>query len=402
MSASRWKHLVAGFAVTLCLGVVYAYSVLRVHLEEFFSETAERELSALELQAGYTVFLAVYSLSVMAGGRASEALGAKKTLLAGGSLLLLAWTLSSLAETPLEFAAPYGVLGGLGSGLAFSVVVSAAVKWFPEKSGFASGLAISGFGLSPLISGPLIDLLVENLGLAWALRALGLAVFAVIASASVVIDFPPVAEKPTAGGSPATARDLASLWLLFCLGTAVGLSTVGVSKSAGLEVAERAGLSLEEASRALTVAVSVFSVFNAAGRPLFGLLVDKLGVSRAAVIAYSLAGAALVAFYLGSSSLVVYAVAYSALWATLGGWLAISSGATRAVFGVESYHRVYGYVFTAYGAGALLGNLLLNGARDALGDYATAGLLLTPLLAVGAVVALLTPPREAARGSSRV
>lgn len=386
-----------GFLVALCLGVIYAYSILRVHLEEYFREATGRDASSIEMQAGYMLFLFVYSLSVMAGGWSLERLGPKRTLRASSLLLLSAWTLSSLASTPLQFAIPYGILGGLGAGLAFNVIVTVAVSWFPERSGFASGLTIMGFGLSPLIAGNAIDFLVEYLGIKLALITLGLTISLIILCVSIFIELPlsraRVSSEESSVNSP--SRRLISLWILFFSGTAVGLSAIGVSKPAGLEVAEKSGFDPVEVSGAITLLVSLFSVFNALGRPLFGYLVDRIGVRASSLLAYTLAGGAIALAYIADDSLTAYAVSYSILWATLGGWLAIASGATRIIFGTTGYSRLFGYIFTAYGAGALVGNTMLSIARDVVGDYSTAILALAPLLALGALTALLYPPRGA-------
>ena len=101
--------------------------------------------------------------------------------------------------------------------------------------------------------------------------------------------------------------------------------------------------------------------------------------------------------YTNPASITVYTVAFAMLWLCLGGWLAVAPAATASYFGTKDYARNYGLVFTAYGVGAIIGNLMAGAAKDTLGGYVNVFPYVAVLAAVGIVVAfvMLKPPKAA-------
>jgi MFS family permease len=192
-------------------------------------------------------------------------------------------------------------------------------------------------------------------------------------------------------------RTFYGLWLCYTIGTLAGLLAIGVAKPVGLEVAKNIGISEEEISATLTALVIPFACCNGFGRPLFGWIVDKLKPMRAALISFVLIFLASIAMYLYPASLVVYTIVFAILWLNLGGWVAIAPASTAAFFGVKDYARNYGLVYTAYGTGALIGNLLVGQAKDILKSYIAAFPYVTALALVGLLIALATlkPPKKA-------
>jgi MFS family permease len=184
------------------------------------------------------------------------------------------------------------------------------------------------------------------------------------------------------------------LWICYTIGTLAGLLAIGVSKPVGLEVAKNIGISEKEISAMLTALVIPFACCNGFGRPLFGWIVDKLKPMRAALISFTLIFLASMAMYLYPASLAVYTIVFAILWLNLGGWLAIAPASTAAFFGVKDYARNYGLVFTAYGAGAVIGNLLVGQAKDIFGAYIAAFPYVAALAILGLILAatLLRPP----------
>ena len=147
--------------------------------------------------------------------------------------------------------------------------------------------------------------------------------------------------------------------------------------------------------------VGVFAVFNGVGRPLFGALVDRLGTRTTAVANLSLITLAALLLWAGAGTggPAVYVVGFAALWLCLGGWLAIAPACTAAFCGTKHYGPNYGLVFTAYGVGAIAGNLLAGSLRDLVGSYAAVFLPVAALAAAGVAAAFLFlgPPVLAGR-----
>ena len=188
------------------------------------------------------------------------------------------------------------------------------------------------------------------------------------------------------------------LWICYVIGALAGLMAIGVAKPAGLEIAANANMEVIAAGVLMTNLVLPFAFCNAVGRPIFGTLTDKLTPPRAAVLSYVLIIIASLLVYLNPTNVNMYAISFSILWLCLGGWLAIAPAATASYFGTKDYARNYGLVFTAYGVGAIIGNLMAGAAKDMLGGYVNVFPYVIILAVVGIVVALvmLKPPTPSA------
>jgi MFS family permease len=145
--------------------------------------------------------------------------------------------------------------------------------------------------------------------------------------------------------------------------------------------------------------VGVFAIFNGVGRPIFGALVDRLGTRTTAIANFALIALAALLLWAGSGSgaAAVYVAGFAALWLCLGGWLAIAPACTAAYCGTKYYGPNYGLVFTAYGVGAIVGNLLAGSLRDLVGSYTAVFLPVAGLALAGVVLAalFLGPPARA-------
>ena len=171
-----------------------------------------------------------------------------------------------------------------------------------------------------------------------------------------------------------------ALWITYTIGCLAGLMAIGIAAPFGTQVAK---LSADMAA----LAVSVFAIFNFAGRPFYGWLTDKISPKYAAMITFLLILTASFALYRGGEgNVMVYFVGFCMLWLTLGGWLAIAPTATKIFFGTKTYGENYGLVFTAYGVGAILGTLSSGMLKDMTGTY----LSVFPVVIALALVGLLT------------
>jgi MFS family permease len=184
------------------------------------------------------------------------------------------------------------------------------------------------------------------------------------------------------------------LWVCYTIGALAGLMAIGVAKPAGMEVAGNAGMDAVAAGVLMTNLILPFAICNAGGRPLFGTLTDKLTPPRAAVLSYIIIIAASLLVYLNPTSVNMYTISFSLLWLCLGGWLAIAPAATASYFGTKDYARNYGLVYTAYGVGAIIGNLMAGAAKDILGGYVNVFPYVAALSVLGIILAflLLKPP----------
>jgi len=396
---------------------VYAYSIISVPLKKIFTTPIADggyglTVSAMEMSLPYIASLAFFALTMPLVGKYIEKYGPRKVGMLGGVIVGLGWILGSTATSPTMLMILYGVIAGIGVGIAYNCPITTAARWFPDKRGLAVGLTLLGFGFSAFITGKMSDILSASFGGVFAsMKILGIAFLILIIVLSMTLVFPPAGWSPAGWKAPAAAaggkksdytrdemsktRAFYGLWICYVIGALAGLMAIGVAKPAGLEVAANAGIAEADITVALTNLVLPFAFCNAVGRPIFGTLTDKLTPPRTAILSYVIIIAACVLMYTNPASIDMYTIAFAALWLCLGGWLAIAPAATATYFGTKDYARNYGLVFTAYGVGAIIGNLMAGAAKDMLGGYVNVFPYVAVLAAIGIVVAfvMVKPPK---------
>jgi MFS family permease len=414
----RWVFVIAGLLIELCLGAIYAYSLLSVPLKSLFETPVDKggfglTVSATVMQIPYILFLLVFALSMPFVGKYIDKYGPKKVGVVGGVFTGLGWILASFVNSPISLAIVYGIIGGLGVGIAYNCPITTTARWFPDKRGLVVGLTLLGFGFSAALTGPISDYLTANFGgILNTFRILGIVFLILIIALSTLLFFPPIGwvpkgwkpPEPQAGATPkyefmkeemSKTSTFYGLWICYTIGTLAGLMAIGVSKFVGLEVARNAGMEATAASALMTILIIPFAFCNGFGRPIFGWLTDKLNPLKTAILSYLLILLASLLIYTFSASVNAFIVSFCILWLCLGGWLAIAPTATATYFGTKDYARNYGLVFTAYGAGAVIGNILAGQAKDIFGVYISVFPYIAVLAVLGCIVAYFTvkPPK---------
>ena len=288
----------------------------------------------------------------------------------------------------------YGIIRETGIGIVYGVPIPVVSRWFPDKKGLAVGLTIIGFGLSPLITAPLANRLIEAYTVRPTLRLLGIAIMVIITALSLAMKLPPKHWQPTNGvASPTVAaapnqpttifksRSFYGLWICYVIGTLGGLSAIGISSSVGEEL-----IGIQPALAASSL--SLFAVFNGVSRPLFGWLSDRFKPHHVAIFSYTISFVACVLMMQARGGQIgTYLLAFCLFWFCLGGWLAMAPTITLRLFAPDHYAQNYGVVFTAYGVGALIGTLVTGRTRDLFGSYNHVFVPLALLTILGMVVA---------------
>jgi len=391
----RWAVIPIGFLINVVLGTVYAFSLFRKPLEELWG------IGATASGLPFMMFLATFAVGMALAGRFVDRWGPRKTGLLGSILVGAGWVFAGLSPNVQILTLTYGVIAGSGVGFLYGCPIAMAARWFPERRGLAVGLTVVGFGASPLLTAPILSALIARVGPLLTFFYVGLGFTAILLLLSASLRFPRAGWVPNgeAGNGPSRpplaevgpgqmVRSPAfyALWGTFAVGCLSGLMAIGIAAPFGKEVA---ALSPTQAA----AAVSVFAVFNGLGRPLFGWLTDRLSARFTAVMSFALVIAAAGMLGLWSrGNAPVYFLGFSLLWLNFGGWLAIAPTATAQLFGLKNYGRNYGIVFTAYGAGAILGNVLSGLVRDVTGSYSAVFFPVMALAAVGLALALVGLP----------
>ena len=374
----RWFYIILGILINICLGTIYSWSVFRKPIEEIL------QITATQSGLPYMSFLFIYAVTMPIAGKYIDKYSPRLISIIGGVMVGTGWFLASFAGNIYVLTAAYGLIGGAGVGVVYGVPISVAAKWFPDKKGLAVGLTLLGFGLSPLITANIAQRLIDYNGPFFTFRYLGISFLIIISLLSLALKAPETVSQDKQAGKDINQKEIEKnrikttnkkavnilkipqfyfLWLCYFFGTFSGLMAIGVSNPVAEEI-----INLPAATAALTV--GIFAVFNGVGRPLYGWLTDTFSTRKAALVSYILIIlASLMMLNAGEGATVLYVIAFSLLWLNLGGWLAVAPAAVASFFGNENYSKNYGYLFTAYGAGAILGTVVSGSIRDWFGSY---------------------------------
>lgn len=394
----RWLLIPLGMGVLLCLGSVYSWSIFRTPLEN------ELNISATASLLPYTVVLVFYSTLMPITGAYISRLGTRLVTAIGGLVVGLGYVLSSFATHIGMLTVTYGVIAGTGVGIAYGVPMVVVSRWFPDRQGLAVGMTIVGFGLSPLVTAPLANHLIDAYTVRPTLRLLGVLFTVIIVGIAIALKLPPRGWHPrryqSATGSTKThsyppslfkSQSFYGLWICYAIGTLIGLSAIGISGPVGEEI-------IQIKPELAASSVALFALFNGLSRPLFGWLCDRIKPHYVAIASYGLVlVASLMMLSARQGQVLTYLIAFCLFWFCLGGWLAMAPTITLRFFNPDHYAQNYGTVFTAYGVGALIGTLATGQIRDWWGTYVYVFYPMALLAIAGIVVASLMLKRDSSR-----
>ena len=393
----RRFYLAVGVIAMLFAGVLYAWSILKSPL------TAEFGWGASELALNFTLAMSFFCIGGLLGARLSKKAGHKLALLASGVLSALGFILTALLRDAAVWMLyiTYGVLAGLGVGIAYNVLIATVSAWFPDKKGFCSGCLMMGFGASALVLGNAANALFNSsLGWRTTYMILGAAICLVVVAAGLLLKKPAaetVLPQPKAKEAAKTERfeqkDYTALqmlrrpsfWLAFvCISflAAVGSSVISFAKDLALSV---------NAPEALAVSlVGVLSVCNGVGRILTGALFDAMGRRKTMICANILticaACATLLAVSIGSVPLCIIGLCLTGI--SYGACPTITSAFTSSFFGMKYFSTNMALMtFTVMG-GSLIATLS-NKVLEITGGYNATFVMLLGLTLVALILNLL-------------
>ncbi len=398
----RWMLVILGMVINLCLGSIYSWSVFVGPLTTYFTKDLGQTVTASDILLPFSVFLAFFAIAMPFTGKYIEKYGPRNITIVGGCLTGLGWLLSSFAGSVQWLYLFYGVIAGIGVGIAYGVPVAIAARWFPDRRGLAVGLTVLGFGFSALLTANIAGFLIGATGVMNTFRVFGIAFIILIVILALPLKFPVAGWKPAGWKPPAPkpgeeicecdrgkmlkTSTFYGLWACYFIGCLAGLMAIGIAKPVGVDIGVEAGLA--------TVLVGAFAVFNGFGRPVFGTLTDKLTPRNTAMVSFVLIALASLLIW-QIPSVPVYILAFAVLWGCLGGWLAIAPTATASYFGTCDYPRCYGLMFLAYGAGGIAGPQLAGFIKTSTGSYLGVFPYVMVLAVIGFVIAfaMLKPPK---------
>ena len=371
-----WKVALAGTGVNFLVGIPYAWSIMATGLSQ------QLGWSPVQAAFPYTVFLFSYSFFMVLAGKWQDHAGPRLVTTTGGLLLGAASLLSAFFLSPAGVTLLWGVLYGFGAACCFGSVTPAAMKWFSqEKKGLATGVVVTGMGVSAFVMAPLVYYLV-GYGVRNAFLILGFMLLVGVTPLASLIKNPPGQATPLAD-SPVTARwyqilripQFIMLWLMFWVTTGTGVTFV-----THLDTMARVHAAFERGF----ILVALFAFFNASGRIVAGLVSDRIGRSRAMTLDFSVTLVALL-FLLQANSPLYMGVVVSVLGLAYGGLYTLFPATIATFFGEKNFGLYYGLLYTALGAGGLF-PLIAGYLYGRQGDFKGAFLLL--IIACAAVILL--------------
>jgi OFA family oxalate/formate antiporter-like MFS transporter len=398
MMTRRWGIAVAGVFLQMALGAVYAWSVFRVPLAKQFG------WSISEVTLTFTISIFVLGIAAFFGGLWLNRKGPRIVALTGGFLYGAGVYLASYTDHGLWWLyLSYGVIGGVGLGFCYIVPVAVLVKWFPDRRGLITGIAVGGFGAGALVTAPLATRLIQSVGVLATFAYLGVAYLLVTVVCGYFMQNPPEGWRPeswaptASQASQRSSRDYTlgealrtwqwwALWLLLFLNTSAGISVI--SQEAPL-FQELAGVSAVAAASMVGVA----SIGNALGRVFWAWASDSI-TRRATFAVMFLAQAALFwALPSINSGSVLTVVAFIVLMC-YGGGFGTMPAFVADYFGSKNVGS-YGLMLTAWGFASAFGPLLTAYMRQVTGEYRGALHVIAGVMAVSVVLPLIvSPPRR--------
>ncbi|MHA1572179.1 MAG: L-lactate MFS transporter [Alphaproteobacteria bacterium] len=414
---NRWFVVIGALLIQLCLGAIYAWNVFTPSLKE-----APFSFSTVQTQAIFAVGLATFAIIMVLAGKWQAKSGPRIVAIAGGLLLGLGYVLGGLfGNTFIAQLVFIGLIGGAGIGLAYVCPIAVGMKWFPDKKGLITGLAVAGFGFGALIWVKLAGSwggLIASLGVLKVFIVYGIIFGAAILVGSLWMVNPPEGWKPAGWDPPAAQPGTApasgsadflpaqmlvrpqfyGLWVMFIFSGMAGLMTIGIIKLFGIEALQSGGMEAVKASAVAGTAMAVFySIANGLGRIIWGTASDKIGRKPALILMCAIQGLAMLAFFWMARNPYLLYLGAAIIGFNFGGNFSLFPTATADFFGTKNVGRNYGWVFTAYGVGGIIGPIMAGYIRDVWKNWLAAFIICGVACLLAAVIgALLKHPRAEA------
>ncbi len=391
LQKSRWGIAVAAVFMQLCLGTVYAWSVFKKPLMESHGWTETSTQIAFMICIGMTGLCAAF------GGVFVDKKGPKKVATVGGLLFGLGTILAGLAnyiDSIFLLYLGFGFIGGCGNGLAYVTPIVILIRWFPDKRGLVTGLAVMGFGAGAFFMGQIAPAMINQSGITRTWFVFGIVFLVVTVVMAQFFKNPPkgwlpqgfvpkAASASTAAGSwtfpdAFLTRQWWMLWTIFFLNISAGLGLLSQLSPMAQEIQKNAFSDHARLAVAGGFVVSIASLFNGFGRLFWAWISDGIGRKTVFIIMF-VSGAML---YLALPHIrheMIFIIVASYLLASYGGGFSVMPAFVADSFGPAHVGRIYGAILTAWGAAGVAGPLVFARLKDS-AVYVAAAMLIIGLL----------------------
>jgi OFA family oxalate/formate antiporter-like MFS transporter len=398
-AANRWGIAIAGVFLQIALGAVYAWSVFRIPLSKQFG------WSISQVTFTFTISIFVLGFAAFFGGLWMNRQGPRIVALTGATLYGLGVFLASFSANKLWWLyLSYGFIGGLGLGLGYIVPVAVLVKWFPDRRGLITGIAVGGFGAGALITAPVATALIQTVGVLRTFAYLGIAYFVVAVIAALFMRNPPEGWQPEAWTPSAKQTSQRAthdyvlsealkrwqwwaLWLILFLNTSAGISLISQEGPVFQELTRVSALAAGEM-------VGIASLGNGVGRVFWAWMSDLITRRVTFAVMFALQVALFLLLPKITLPWVIATVTFIILMC-YGGGFGTMPAFTADYFGPKNVGPIYGLMLTAWSFASAFGPLLIAHMRETTGNYASALKVIAGVMAVSVLLPIIVrPPRR--------
>ncbi|WP_067840924.1 L-lactate MFS transporter [Amphibacillus sediminis] len=399
MKKNRWLIALSAIAIHLSIGSVYAYSVLKNPIVDKLG------WSDKTVTVAFTIAIALLGTSAASFGKFVEKWGPKKSATIAAILFssgLLITGLGMAIKSLALFYLGYGVIGGMGLGLGYISPVSTLVKWFPDRRGLATGMAVMGFGAGSLIAAPIMTKLIKSMGLSYTFFIMSGVYFILMLAGARYIVKPPEnwvpftkktnntkqkVNKVQASLQQLTAQQALRnkrfwlLWVMMFINISTGIMLISVASPLAQE---KAGIS----ATAAAAMVGIMGLFNGGGRISWSALSDTLGRSNVFMMFFGVQFILMLALPNVTNALLLQLLIFIIV-SMYGGSFALLPAFISDLFGTLQLGAIHGLLLTSWSCAGVFGPLLVAYINDTTGNYNVAFYIFACLIAVAFVVSII-------------
>jgi len=392
----RWGIALAGIFMQMALGAVYAWSVFRTPLSKQF------HWSISQVTLTFTICIFVLGFAAFFGGLWMNKKGPRPVALTGGFLYSLGVFLASYSANSLHWLYfSFGVVGGIGLGFGYIVPIAVLVKWFPDKRGLITGVAVGGFGAGALVTAPVATRLIGSAGVLHTFAYLGIGYFVVLMVTGMFMQNPPAGYTP-GGWTPTQTQVKQRVMEDYTLGRALGTwqwwalwLILFLNTTAGISVISQESPMFQEIAKVTAVVaagmVGIAAIGNAVGRVFWAWVSDGITRRWTFVVMYLCSAGLFWAMPNIGNATMLTVLTFVILMCYGGGFGTMPAFATD-YFGAKNIGPIYGLMLTAWGFASAFGPLLIAHLRQTGTSYAHGLHVIAAIMLVSIVVPVIVRP----------